>query len=164
MPIVGCISIDSDIEVFILVHQFTRKLCGCTSGHAAIFIYKCPVIPRKCLYINAHPTGVRNSYVIMMACLRLDRIWHQCALSIFGWHSVLATLAHPCTAYKNGPYILGRQYTCRGIVVKACKFAPLCMYFQKMWALHNHAETLLSLNLVFSGSDIKLNVKTLYTQ
>jgi len=54
------------------------------AGHAAIFIYKCPVIPRKRLYINAHPTGVRNSYVIMTARLRLDRIWHQCALSIFG--------------------------------------------------------------------------------
>ena len=54
------------------------------TGHAAIFIYKCPVIPRKRLYINAHPTGVRNSYVIMTARLRLDRIWHQCALSIFG--------------------------------------------------------------------------------
>ena len=66
------------------VYAFGCLYYAVCSGHAAIFIYKCPVIPRKRLYINAHPTGVRNSYVIMTARLRLDRIWHQCALSIFG--------------------------------------------------------------------------------
>ena len=54
------------------VHYLIKRNSDCAAlpGHATIFIYKCPVVPRKHLYINAHPTGVRPSYAIMTTRLQ----------------------------------------------------------------------------------------------
>lgn len=67
------------------------------TGHAAIFIYKCPVIPCTRLYINAHYLALQgfscplNALPISGPILSRMKIFIlRCALMWFTWHGVFA--------------------------------------------------------------------------